>query len=438
MFARKQEVLHSSIAPTFENDSIKQWRPSEERNQTNTRYAIEARRAKISLPSNMRAVPFYSAMLAVLAWSTLEGLADPSASKSLIILKNPRSGSSYFVHLLNSYPTVHITDDILTPHSWRYGNLSADYTQYLASALHEPVMRYDIVKGRSTQEVAAVARRRKHFYGDDEAGGKRWANGYDLVGFSICPSMHAFDLDLEQLARLVPRAYLVIYIRTNKVKQAVAQLRGETMKARCGSATSKGARENCGGGLPQTISINTADLALALGNAFYREEHLLQKALRLSRAFQTEVIQISYESLLGAPEPTMASLFKFLGLERVFIEGGSEEPAESFNGIDDLRSVIENYDEVQDWLTATAPCLLPHLNSTRPSTVHRLPECRDAFADEMKYQERMHRDHWEATQIAPKLGQNRTRGRSMDKVVKLRGKQLTKHRNEALRRPGGP
>ena len=216
-------------------------------------------------------------LFGVLACSVPARTASPTAtgssSKSIMILKNPRSGSSYFMGLLNAFPTIHVTDDILTPHSFRFGNVSADWLEYLSSALREPITRYDTIRARTFNETAIINRRRKQLYGDDEMD-KRW-HALDLVGFSICPSIHAFELDLRELAAVAPQTYLVVYIRTNKIKQAVAQLRGEKMKAECPNAVSRGGRLSSGDvagkkepcRVSETLHVDTEDLALALGTA---------------------------------------------------------------------------------------------------------------------------------------------------------------------------
>ena len=385
-------------------------------------------------------------LFGVLACSVPARTASPTAtgssSKSIMILKNPRSGSSYFMGLLNAFPTIHVTDDILTPHSFRFGNVSADWLEYLSSALREPITRYDTIRARTFNETAIINRRRKQLYGDDEMD-KRW-HALDLVGFSICPSIHAFELDLRELAAVAPQTYLVVYIRTNKIKQAVAQLRGEKMKAECPNAVSRGGRLSSGDvagkkepcRVSETLHVDTEDLALALGTAFYREEHLLRQALKLSLAFNTEVYQVSYESLLGAPGPAVTALLQFLGLGRLAAESGpvdqgwNEQP-EPFNSIDDLRRVIENYDQIHKWLEEKAPCLLSHLNATKPSTTHRLPSCRSAFSAEIQYQEESHRAHWEQIQKAPKFVRNKN-PRHPHGWAKLKGKQLTKHRKQGF------
>lgn len=47
---------------------------------------------------------------------------------------------------------------------------------------------------------------------------------------------------------------------------------------------------------------------------------------------------------------------------------------------DDLRAVVENFDEVRAWLRAAAPCLVGHLDAVAPGAVQR-DDCRDAFGD---------------------------------------------------------
>ena len=103
----------------------------------------------------------------------------------------------------------------------------------------------------------------------------------------------------------------------------------------------------------------------------------------------------SYEALLGTPISTLNGLFKALGLEHLATNQPMLIEPQVYSGTDDLRAIIENFHEVYEYLATHAPCLLPHLNTTNPATVHPFPECRSNFTEQMLEQQRKHLAQWE-------------------------------------------
>jgi hypothetical protein len=141
-----------------------------------------------------------------------------ASAKSVAILKLPRSGSSWFVSLLSQQPGVWIVPQVLRPNDDNEtaavaanGNDAHDI-ELLMSALAQPF------KARDDPLAAATEQR--------------------VIGFSLNPLKYANESRFDNgkaLRNAVSKrdAFVVLFERTNLVKQAIATMRGSCLKAQC-------------------------------------------------------------------------------------------------------------------------------------------------------------------------------------------------------------
>ena len=140
----------------------------------------------------------------------------------LIVLKNPRSGSSWLVQLLNGVPSAFVTEEILTSKSAGHGDVKAEGEAHLFRALSEPMGRFgrgaafgvDEKRGGSAKLVAKDRAMRE--------SGKRPRDAWDVVGFTVSPKrilgLNLFGAPDGVFWRSGCRK-VVLYERTNKTGQ---------------------------------------------------------------------------------------------------------------------------------------------------------------------------------------------------------------------------
>lgn len=256
---------------------------------------------------------------------------------SVIILKNPRSGSSWFLQLVNSSPNVFVTEEILTS---KRRNPEA----YLARALREPMSK----RGPAFEHPARAMRWKQP---------AKW----EVLGFSVSPKWTR-GIDL-----LAFGAKMVLYERTNKVKQALAAYRGRMLKRKCGYNNIRG---DCR--LPASLVVNITQLKRHVVETMAKD---VETRALVSDDFYT----VTYEALLSDPVLVLDRLFAWLGVER----RGQLSHMYSKSTGDDLRRVILNFLEVKAWLERDAPCLTTHLLETRPGVTQN-DTCVGVFATDVE------------------------------------------------------
>ena len=89
---------------------------------------------------------------------------DEEGAVPLIVLKNPRSGSSWLVALLNSVPSAFVTEEILTSKSAGHGDVKAEGEAHLGRALGEPMGRFGrgSACGPDERKGASSSKSRRH------------------------------------------------------------------------------------------------------------------------------------------------------------------------------------------------------------------------------------------------------------------------------------
>ncbi|KAH8067405.1 hypothetical protein JL721_7513 [Aureococcus anophagefferens] len=320
----------------------------------------------------------------------------------LIVLKNPRSGSSWLVQLLNGVPSAFVTEEILTSKSAGHGDVKAEGEAHLFRALSEPISRFgrgaafgvDEKRGGSAKLVAKDRAMRE--------SGRRPRDAWDVVGFTVSPKrilgLNLFGAPDGVFWRSGCRK-VVLYERTNKtgqdksdssslqhenkIKQALAYARGRLLRDKCGmNNVRKTGKKACAIG--KTLALDVDDLRADLLESMSKDvatRVALRELLRADRgrplgdgadfvprpqfgaATAGYIFELAYEELLADAAGRRAL-------------GSAYAKATS----DDLRDVIRNFDEVRAWLRETAPCLVPHLEATDPGAV-MASDCAGDFED---------------------------------------------------------
>ena len=340
----------------------------------------------------------------------------------IIVYKLPRSGSSWFVSLLNQQEGVFLTEEIIT------GRRGREFSprvceQHLRTALQRPMgkvgtgaapvgtlsMRF--TTGAARPERGAARRRPlgtlvasrhgkpsgKHA-GDLEpvqvcmskSSKPRLAAGaecLDIVGFTLNPQ-RAPDVNYTAVAKASPAARVVVFLRTNRVKAALSRVRGKLLDEVCGynNIAKGGAKRPRQGGtgarshrkfdperartdpradrsdgrcrLNASLPLDLDDLRAALRTNFEWEATMLRVAYASGR----DVYEITYEDMLGDRDKALGDLFGWCGKEW---HGRSVDQYEKATS-DDLKALVPNYAELEAFIEAEAPCLLRHLRETRP------------------------------------------------------------------------
>ena len=326
----------------------------------------------------------------------------------LIVLKNPRSGSSWLVQLLNGVPSAFVTEEILTSKSAGHGDVKAEGEAHLFRALSEPMGRFgrgaafgvDEKRGGSAKLVAKDRAMRE--------SGKRPRDAWDVVGFTVSPKrilgLNLFGAPDGVFWRSGCRK-VVLYERTNKIKQALAYARGRLLRDKCGmNNVRKTGKKACVIG--KTLALDVDDLRADLLESMSKDvatRVALRELLRADRgrplgdgadfvprpqfgaATAGYIFELAYEELLADAAGALSRLFAWLGKAGVWrahlaASGAELGSAYAKATSDDLRDVIRNFDEVRAWLRETAPCLVPHLEATDPGAV-MASDCAGDFED---------------------------------------------------------
>jgi len=277
----------------------------------------------------------------------------------LLVLKAPQSGSSWFTSILNHYSGVYICEEIFRTNQ---DHNSSKSFNYLVDSLKHPMKSFP----RGPDKIL---------------GKKTWS----IVGASYNPLL-AFWVNLSGLSEKVPDLRLIVYLRTNKVKQAIATVRSKELWRKCGSLVING--NSCN--LPEKSNIRAEYFGKSLISKLAIDQYIFDsaKALHLKNK---NVHYVQYEELMNDSQ-NYDKLLLELGLRKeevVWLSSavtGRCRDNCSKNTSDDLRTVIGNYEEIETWIQEKYPCLLPEFYETRADVIqpslHEL--CGNFFSDKVR------------------------------------------------------
>jgi len=261
---------------------------------------------------------------------------------------------------INKYQGVSIQEEILGKKSWKHkrgGNIFNDATSYLLKSLRTPMPRY--------MEELIIPE-------DD----------WDVVGATLNPWWVGSYVDWNELGKKAPTLRLVIYIRTNIIKHAVASIRSHLLVKKCLADAVTKTNSNCT--LDPKFYCDISHLGEVIEQTIQVDEYMVKSGLELATQLENWFWRFSYEELMGDPD-TLIRLFKWLGYNAtgLYSKNSKAPPGRCLEGCvkttrDDLKEVIINYDEVESYISSTFPCLLSHLQETVPGRA--MPSIRDTCA----------------------------------------------------------
>jgi len=288
--------------------------------------------------------------------------AGPSHAIPLLILKAPRSGSSWFSSLLNKFEGVYLTEEIFNSES---GHNPSAALSYLQKAFQHPMKVYPL--------------------GPDIVWHPR---SWNILGATYNPLV-AWWLNLRILPDKVPDLRSIAYVRTNKVKHAIATIRSRLLKNKCLTPVITGTT-NCK--LPTKTHVNVNTFEKSFISKLAIDEYIFDLTATLTENLEDgQVSYVWYEELTKDPKEINKLLYG-LGLnleELVQLPSGSTGRCKdncTKQTSDDLQTVISNYEEVEAWIQLKYPCLLPQFYETRPEVVqpHIEKLCGDLFTNRMR------------------------------------------------------
>lgn len=187
---------------------------------------------------------------------------------------------------------------------------------------------------------------------------------------------------------------MVLYERTNKVKQAIAYARGKLLRDKCGmNNVRKGDAKKCA--LPKTLTLDVDDMKANLVESMTKDAatrdavaSLLENGVAFGRGAgaSDHVFALAYEELLADAAGALDRLFAWLGKSGAWRRHAASGPKAAYAKAtaDDLRAVVLNFDEIRAWLSEAAPCLVAHLDAVDPGAV-QADDCRSAFAGAIEH-----------------------------------------------------
>eukprot|EP01039_Chlorochromonas_danica_P004411 gene4411-4832_t len=274
----------------------------------------------------------------------------------VLVLKLPRSGSTWFTELLNKIPGLFISKEIVQGADRDGGRFSAEEVQtHLIRALHRPTDKLSAENLPSTRFL------------EDYLFTLKAVQPLKAVGFSLNlehveGTVHWQNVMLpltQSTSYHSPR--IIVYTRDNIVKLAVSALRGEELHRRCGRSNLREGRESC---FLELVNANTSVILeqmrrwqLRIDGMERRLHSLLQEARRVP-GMDPQLLRVTYEHLLQDPHREMQRVFTFLfgnssSAEEIKLDTRSKWRKRSS---DDLREVLVHYKAVEDYLRGRGEC----------------------------------------------------------------------------------
>jgi len=261
----------------------------------------------------------------------------------LLILKGPRSGSSWFLSLLNKLEGVWVTEEvvmgIISGHAFDEG------AEHILKSFQHPMKKFPGGKKNKVE-----------------------LSNWRILGGSINP-LNSWWVDLCSIPDKAPLLHLVAYIRTNKIKQAFSFYRLGKIAKKCHSYVVS----NDGCKLSEKTVVHLERFDKILINMLAIDRRIFEVSQALREKLDGFYI-LRYEELINNSEE-INKLLLWLGMHLEDFNELSEASTGRCSKnctkatSDDLRMEIANYDEVERWIRTKYPCLLSQFYETRPDFV---------------------------------------------------------------------
>lgn len=274
----------------------------------------------------------------------------------LLVLKLPHSGSTWLANSLSSLPNVYLVKEGLTKFSMSATPIS-EVERYLIRALRGPTGTFLAPSKLSLPRATVSA----------QSSRTTW----NVVGCSVCPIINAgtreggnwsavvkprFKQALRAVLAVVPRARVIIYYRSNAVKQTLS------------SSSSSFTRHH-----DRRMLYIEPEILLGEARLWLQRGAMLQE-LRFSCGKASGVLVLAYEAL---QLDTTGELMRSIATDFLQMPPADVVPAvskgqfyRSTGGVklasEDLRERLQNFHAVSAHLEAFAPCLVEQLHSPSP------------------------------------------------------------------------
>lgn len=306
-------------------------------------------------------------VLVLVAWNLSMALKEGAGRTEpvpVVILKLPRSGSSWFTSELNAFSRVYLSKEIVQGEDFKTFE-QGEIEDHLIQALTRPVGKLS-----NSGKVLPDAR----FVEDYMLPTHNWRwkpfHRMHMVGFTVNPE-HIPSIDWSRVAREVPGLKVVALLRNNLIKTAISDYTGRAMKERCGSANLRHDQNDCRDDIQ--VPWGTQQLLSEVGRWHSRRRGFLKAVEAVQKAVDpaSDALLVTYESMQVDRAGTLRSLFKALGLG-VLTEPFLSEAQQKWTkrGQEELRNVLTEYAVLERALSAggahECPCLLHQLRSNGP------------------------------------------------------------------------
>jgi len=275
----------------------------------------------------------------------------------LLVLKQGRSGSSWFTYLLNRLDRVYVTEELFGRKDSKFITIAkkGNTTAYVAESFQHPMLTYP--KGEDLTIPHKV---------------------YDVIGSTFNPKNSFVRPDV--LARMVPNLRVVAYLRSNTVKHVISHIRGHILSRKCHSQVVSG---NCR--LDDKTIVYPKKFVDTLFWLIAQDQYIWETSRLLATYLESDFRVIWYEDVIGN-EDEIEKLIQWLGFDINDFEFTSVINTRcnancTKTTSDDLRDMIANYDEIESLIKSNYNCLLSQFYETRPGKVQPSVEniCGDLF-----------------------------------------------------------
>ncbi len=142
----------------------------------------------------------------------------------VIVVKLPRSGSTWVTELLNNIPNVYISKEIIQHKDvGRYSNKEIE--DHLITALTKPSGKLS-----DRNSILPGGRMLKDYYFHKSL---KLFNGLKVLGISINLE-HAESINWSRISHIVPNLTILVLYRINVIKSAISGFSGKALHSSCG------------------------------------------------------------------------------------------------------------------------------------------------------------------------------------------------------------
>jgi len=266
----------------------------------------------------------------------------------LLILKQSRSGSTFFVSQLNSYKGVYVAAEVIRGESYQLGNVWKEGQAHLYKSFSTPTRSYPW---------------------DWDEKHKKPEGDFAVLGATLDTTYVDGYVNWTEIALDYPNLKLVVFQRTNIVKHAISRIRVDELLKKCHKRHSQvGAQCE----VDDKFYIDVELLGRWIIKSIAYDDESVKTALGLTPYLDNWFYMVDYEELVGDVQGVLDNLFEWIGYDT------KERVSQSYGRCvmnctkitsDDLRNAILNYNEVETYISTEYPCLLPHLQETNPGKV---------------------------------------------------------------------